>query len=305
MSDQATRLRMLAANARFQTAMNETAELCRAKTIAITSGKGGVGKSNIALNLAIAFSNRGHKVLLMDADINLANLDVLMGLTPRYTLHDVIQGTKVLSEIIVTGAGGIDLLPANSGAVDLWNINTTTMAPIFLQLAELEGLYDYILVDTAAGIAPYVIDFVVSAQEVLVVTHSEPTAMMDAYAVIKLASQQLSRMGRESARIRVVLNRVTHRVEARETFNKMNKAVSHFLGFTIEPAGIVLADNHVSLAVKRRIPLISAYPNCPASRCIQGLAGRFVPQGENAFTGEKKHGLFFHKLWNSRFDSRL
>lgn len=300
MSDQATHLRNLAATAKNKETMREICVGSKAKTIAITSGKGGVGKSSVALNLAIAFSQRGHRVLLLDADLNLANLDILMGLTPQFTLRDVIKGTKQLSEIIIEGPGGVELLPANSGAIDLWNLDSSMTASIFFQLAELETLYDFLIIDTAAGIAPYVMDFVVSAQEILIVTLPEPTAMMDAYAVVKLASRR-----KEEARIRVIINQVSKKEEARSTFEKIQKAAHHFLNASIEPAGIILADTHVVQAVKQREPFLMAYPQCPASRCITALAGRFISWEQGIYAADEGNRSFFQRLWNRRVDSTL
>lgn len=300
MSDQATQLRKMAATAKSKETMREISVVSKAKTIAITSGKGGVGKTSIALNLAIAFAQRGHRVLLLDADLNLANLDILMGLTPQYTLRDVLQGTKSLSEILIVGPGGVELLPANSGALDLWNLDNALTAPIFYQLAELETLYDFLIIDTASGIAPYVMDFVVSAQEVLVVTLPEPTAMMDAYAVIKMASRR-----KEEVRIRMIINQVSNKEEARSTFDKIQKAAHHFLGTDIEPAGIILSDHHVVQAVKRREPFLMVYPQCPASRCIIALAGRFIAWEQGIYTADEHHRSFFQRLWNQRIDCTL
>lgn len=285
--------------------MHEIGDRARAKTITVTSGKGGVGKSSITLNLGIAFARSGYRVLLVDADLNLANLDILMGLAPKHTLRDVVAGAKTLSEVLISGPGGIDLLPANSGSLDLWNLDRTITDPIFRQLGELEARYDFVLIDTAAGIAPYVIDFVVCAQDVIVVTLPEPTAMMDAYAVIKMASQQFSGNDELPVRFLVVINQVSHSNEAKTTFEQMRRATSQFLGITIEFGGIILSDSHVSQAVKRRMPVLTTYPGAPASRCIQALAGRFVPQNGALRRNGKQYLSFFHRLWNRRAGGAL
>ena len=218
MSDQAARLRTLAAQNRYQAEIDEIAESGSAKTIAVTSGKGGVGKSNVSLNLAIAFAQSGNRVLLIDADLNLANLDILLGITPAYTIRDVVNGSRLLQEVLIQCRYGFDLLPANSGALDLWNIDKSVTAPLFQQLAAMEALYDFVIIDTAAGISPYVIDFTASAHEILVVTLPEPTSMMDAYAVIKLTSRQVALSKTHDSRIRVVMNQVIGKDEAPRHF---------------------------------------------------------------------------------------
>ncbi len=297
MSDQAARLRALAAQNRYQTDIDEIADTGSAKTIAVTSGKGGVGKSNVSLNLSIALANSGHRVLLVDADLNLANLDILLGITPRHTFRDVVRGHRLLEDIVVQCPQGFDLLPANSGALDLWDIDRSVTAPIFRQLAGLESLYDFVVIDTAAGISPFVIDFVVSSHEILVVALPEPTSMMDAYAVIKMASRRADGCEGAKSRIRVVLNQVRRKEEAKNTFAQIQKAVTHFLGFTIEPAGIIPMDEHVSRAVKLRKPLLSAFPGSPASKSLYALAGKFSP---GFHRGGGNGTSFFQRLWKRK-----
>ena len=302
MSDQASRLRTLAARNRDQSEIDEIAEAGRAKTIAVTSGKGGVGKSNISLNLSIALAQTGRRVLLVDADLNLANLDILLGITPRYTFKDVVAGHRLLQEIMIQCPQGFDLLPANSGALDLWDLDRSVTLPIFRQLAGLENNYDFVIIDTAAGISPFVIDFVVSSNEILVVALPEPTSMMDAYAVIKLASRHILGEGHPGSRIRVVLNQVRGREEAKNTFEQIRKAVTHFLGLAIEPAGIIPMDENVARAVKMRKPVLCAYPGSLAAKSIYALAGKYAPSGNGI---DKNHTSFFQRLWKRKSSNIL
>jgi flagellar biosynthesis protein FlhG len=244
----------------------------RAKIITITSGKGGVGKSNVALSLAIALAQLEQKVLLIDADIALANLDVLLGLHPRYTLADVIRGRKEVEEIFLSGPAGITLLPASCGALELAERDTHDLFDKLLpQLKARAHDYDFILVDTAAGLTRTVLDFIFFADRVIVMTTPEPTAITDAYAMFKVIGSQPFH-----PEAGLLVNCVRAREEADEIFDNLMLVVERFLNLNISYIGHVMHDATVPTAVSLQKPLLLAFPQAAATACINAIARAFL-----------------------------
>jgi flagellar biosynthesis protein FlhG len=257
MIDQATQLRRIAR------------QTSRATVIAVTSGKGGVGKSNIAVNLAIKFASAGKRVVLMDADLGLANADVLCNVDLPSNLSHVISRKRELSDVMVDGPGGFRLIGGASGLARMADLSDYDRQRLVSALAELEARTDVILIDTGAGISPNVLSFTRCADQVLVVTTPEPTAITDAYAVIKVISRDAP-----DRPLSLLVNQVRRQGEGRLVFERIAKVARQFLSVHVMDAGFVPSDPEVLNAVRRRMPFLLASPRCPASLCISQLAMR-------------------------------
>jgi flagellar biosynthesis protein FlhG len=255
--DQASRLRELVQQAR------------RTRTIAIASGKGGVGKSHIALNLSVLLSAIGSKVALVDADWGLANLDVLLDVDVRANLADVMAGHRRLVDIIIDLPSGVQFVPGGSGLARMASLSDFQRAQLVSELSTLEADNDIVLIDVGAGISPDVTHFVCSADAAVVVTAPEPTAITDAYALIKVLTQ-----ADYQGQISLLVNFAADRHEARMTYQRISGVAKQFLGITVYDAGYVLNDPKVKEAVRRREPFVQAFPRCPASRCLAAVVNK-------------------------------
>ena len=237
------------------------------QVIAVTSGKGGVGKTNVVANLGYALTTMDKRVLVLDADIGLANLDVLLGFSPKYNLQHVLNGEKTIAEVIVTGPGGMKILPASSGVQELSEL---TREQKLCLLSELDSLYDetdILLIDTSAGISSNVMYFNVAAQEILVVVSPEPTSITDAYALMKVLFLKY-----QENHFRLLVNSAKSAEEAREVFNHVSLVGQKFLNLSIDYWGYILRDEHVVKAVRQQKALVTLYPQAAASRCFYDLA---------------------------------
>ncbi len=246
---------------------------CRTKILAVTSGKGGVGKTNVVANLALSLCELGKKVVVLDADFGLANIDVLLGLTPRFHLGHVLFGNKTLTEIMVQGPHGIRIIPASSGLQRLSELTSAQRSHLVESFAHLDSDTDYLIIDTAAGISRNVVHFLLSAHEVIVVSAPEPTAIVDAYAVIKIILAE-----EPSKLIHVLINSVQREAEAREVFTQINSVVNRFLNCNVTYLGHIERDSHVPQAVRSQVLVTHLYPNAPASRCFRNLARSLARQ---------------------------
>jgi flagellar biosynthesis protein FlhG len=252
----------------------------RARVVAISSGKGGVGKSNIAVNLAIRLSGMGRSVVLLDADLGTADADVLCGLQPVSTLAHVVAGRKTIVQAAIDAPGGFRLVPGASGLAQMAALSEFERGRLIQLVGELEATADVILVDTGAGVSPNVLGFFLAADEQVVVTTPEPTAMADAYALIKTANRQSQDLD-----IRVLVNLVRDPAEGRAVYDRLDAVCRRFLNLHVRYAGHVSLDPRVTLAVRRRRPFVLEYPTCDASACIGQLAHRLdrhaaEPRGE-------------------------
>ncbi len=239
----------------------------KARVIAITSGKGGVGKTSIVANLGFAFTQQGKKVLILDADLGLGNLDVLLGLAPRYNLSHVIMEEKTMSDILVDGPGDMKILPASSGIQELTHLTRNQKINILTQLDELIDCVDILLIDTAAGISSNVMDFNATAQEIVVVVSPEPTSITDAYALMKVLSLKYSEKV-----CKLLVNRTIQPEEGREVFRQLHLVTDRFLDLDIEYLGCVLNDDKVTRGVKNQKIVSELFPETEASRCFRELA---------------------------------
>jgi flagellar biosynthesis protein FlhG len=250
----------------------------RAAVVAITSGKGGVGKSNIAVNLAIKLSMAGKETILLDADLGLANADVLCNMDLKANLSHVINRSKDLKDVIMHGPGGFGLIGGASGLARMADLTDNDRQRLVDAMAELEQQADVILVDTGAGISPNVLTFTRAADHVLVVTTPEPTAITDAYAVVKVITRQAAADGNAHdgthRRISLLVNQVRSAGEARVVHERIAKVAKQFLNVKVFDAGYVLKDEAVPNAVRRRTPFVVGSPRSAASQCIAHLAMR-------------------------------
>ena len=260
-----------------------------ARVIAITSGKGGVGKTNVAANLAICLVAAGKDVVLIDADLGLANLDVMLNLRARNTLADVIDGRRHLDEIIQTGPGGIRIICGASGLTQLADLNEFQRQRIIQEISSLEHQSDFIVIDTGAGISRDVLNFCEAADHTVVVTTPDPTSITDAYAVIKRTTQAHS-----GARLSLLVNMVESRSEAKRVYQRLANATQRFLSAPLYDAGYVLRDDHLVQAVRQRQAVVLAQPRCHASHCFLALAGKLA-RARQAATVEEG---FFRKVVN-------
>lgn len=274
MQDQAERLRQLMdrLNQPLTSEAPEPAASSRRRIITVTSGKGGVGKTNLSVNFALAMAARGKSVLLFDADMGLANVDVMLGMIPQYTLLNVLNGQKSLSEIILEGPGGIKLVASGSGGVqELADLNESQRVKFLDALMELQNQSDIILIDTGAGLHRNVLAFVIAAEEVVIVTTPEPTALMDAYGMIKILYRE-----KGNPVINIVVNMAGNQTEADEAGKKLVILSKRFLGLDIEYLGFVPRDPSMLKAVREQKPVLLSAPLCPAAVSMNRLAEMII-----------------------------
>jgi flagellar biosynthesis protein FlhG len=237
------------------------------RVIAITSGKGGVGKTNVSVNLAVALSEAGKQVMLLDADLSLANIDVLLGLRPEKNLSHVIDGERSLEEIIVTGPSGVMVVPASSGVKRLAELSVVENAGLIRAFSELNHDVDTLIVDTAAGINESVTSFSRAAQEVVVVVCDEPASITDAYALIKVLNSEYG-----IQRFRVLANQAHSAQEGRELFNKILRVTNRYLDVTLDFMGVIPYDDYLRKAVRKQRAVVKAYPRSRSSMAFKNLA---------------------------------
>ena len=242
-----------------------------ARVIAVTSGKGGVGKTSIVANLGYAFTKLGKKVLILDADLGLGNLDVLLGLAPKYNLSHVIMEEKSIEEILIDGPGNMKILPASSGIQELTHLTRQQKIQILSQLDMLVDSVDILFIDTAAGISSNVMDFNATAQEIIVVVFPEPTSITDAYALMKVLSLKYS-----GKLCKLLVNMTSRPEEGREVFRQLHLVTERFLDMDIEYLGCILHDDKVTRGVKNQKIVSELYPDTQASRCFKELARKIA-----------------------------
>ncbi|RCX21290.1 flagellar biosynthesis protein FlhG [Fontibacillus phaseoli] len=242
-----------------------------ARIITVSSGKGGVGKSNFTLNFALALKSLGRKVLIFDADIGMANIDVLMGVRPKYSLYHLLKGERDILEIIELGTGGLPFIAGGSGMADLFSLSESDLDYFTSQIERISEEMDFIIFDTGAGLSKETLKFITAADECLVVTTPEPTSITDAYALIKVV-HGLER----DVSFRLVINRVSGETEAKQVADKICLVAKQFLDINIPTLGHLSDDAHVMQAVKRQIPFSAAFPGCAAARDVQRLAMKYM-----------------------------
>jgi len=237
------------------------------RVLSFTSGKGGVGKTHIVVNLAYALQQLGARVMILDADLGLANVDVLLGLAPQFNIQHVLEGKKTLLDILVQGPAGMTILPASTGVCEVANISEAQRFHLLDALDELHHDFDYLLVDTGAGISNNVIYFNLAAQEIVIVVTPEPTSLTDAYALMKVLANQYA-----EKRFKVIMNAVADDGEAEESFRRLSMVTERFLNVSLDFLGAIPHDNAFSWAVRQQKPLLELYPATTSAGCFYQLA---------------------------------
>lgn len=284
MEDQAKKLRQL---------MNESSKKIsliekKAKTLAIASGKGGVGKTNFAVNLAISLRHLGYSVLVFDADIGLSNVEILTGISTKYTISDLILKNKSIYDIIEGGPAGIKIVSGGFGYNDLSIMSHQVLDNLLYEIGKLESQFDFIILDTGAGISDIVLGFAMASDEVIIVTTPDPTSSMDAYALIKALT-----IKGYAGKINIVTNIVQNRADAINVFERLNKVADNFLNIQLDFLGYLERSNVVNEAVRKQQPFLLLYPSSNISKRVNIMALKFINQN---IPGEKAKLSFTQKL---------
>jgi flagellar biosynthesis protein FlhG len=237
------------------------------RVVAVTSGKGGVGKTNVTANLAVALAHLGRRVMVLDADLGLGNLDVLLGLTPKFSLADVLSGQRRLREVLVPGPGGITVLPAGSGFQNLTALSDHQIRELQSEMDELQEETDILLIDTGAGIGRNVTSFATMAQDIIVVAAPEPTSLTDAYALMKVLSTQYG-----ERRFRLLVSMTRSPTDGQDVYRKLSLVAERFLHISINFLGSIPFDPRLAEAVCQQRPLVELYPQSKAAQAFLGLA---------------------------------
>ncbi len=291
MIDQAAKLREIATDCRYLTdvpAKPHTGQR-RARVIAVSSGKGGVGKTNIAVNLALKLQDTGSRILLVDADYNLSNADIIMGISPQFNLSDAVLKHYSIKEVIHSGPNDLHILPGCSGFAELIDIPENKRVRIFKELGELEYKYDYIIIDTAAGLNKQVLDILSFSQHNLMVITPEPTSIADTYAVIKVLSYS-----KKDLKANLIVNQVSSYEQAKDIYNKVKLVIDKFLDVSVRFSGYIVNDNNIKKAVMRQNPFVLEYPKTSGSKCVDMIVDQIVSKGRIPIP--KEEGTFFEKI---------
>ena len=263
------------------------------RVIAISSGKGGVGKTNVSINLAAALAKDGKEVLLLDADLGLANVDVLLGLNPSYDLSHVISGERSLEEVMLDGPANVKVIPASSGVSRMANLTTAEQVGLINAFNELGHAIDVMVVDTAAGISDSVVNFCSAAQEVVVVVCDEPASITDAYAFIKVMSRE-----HKVERFQILANMTHTSHEGRELFNKLSKATDRFLDVMLTYMGTIPYDERLRKAVQHQRAVVEAFPRSPSALALKRIAKQ-IDKWPDAATMGGQLEFFIERLINA------
>ena len=280
--DQATHLREMARRS-----------VRRAQTIAITSGKGGVGKTNLAVNLATVLASMRRRVVLLDADLGLANADIVCGVQPKYNLAHVVAGQRSIQDVVTPVPAGFSLVAGASGLARMADLTEVERRRLVAELETLQDSADVVIIDTGAGIGRNVVAFTAAADHVVIVTTPEPTAITDAYAVMKVLVRCGS-MGIGS-RLSAIINQAKNRDEAKAVYERIAGVSRQFLKTDIAFGGYVTADPCVQQAVRKRVPFVQQFPQCPAAQCVMAWANRIddhVDAAVPSIAAESKQGFF-------------
>ncbi len=283
--------------------VSETEVKPSARVITVTSGKGGVGKSSLSLNLAICMSRLGKKVVLLDADFGLANIEVMLGIRPGANLADLMFRGKDLSDIITEGPEGVKFISGGSGIQELAQMNKEQVLYLTKKLAELDSIADVIIIDTGAGISDSVLEFVASGNEVLLIATPEPTSITDAYALLKALNRK-SEFSKSNTIIKFIANRVKDEDEGLVLYENMKNVVGKFLNISLDFAGSIPQDDNISKAVMKQKPITIYSPNSPASKAIKVLSDKLNDVPESEEPEEKGIALLFSNLIRTRFKQK-
>jgi flagellar biosynthesis protein FlhG len=256
---------------RFQE-QQENSERCR--VITITSGKGGVGKSNFTLNFALSLKASGKKVVILDLDFATTNINILMGVAPRYNLTDVLNQKRSIWDVLETGVGGIEYIDGDLGIQDLIDFDQHTLSYFWDQIQKLQTYADFILLDTGAGISKELVGFIMASDETILITTPEPTSIADSYSVLKMMTQYKVQQPKYS----LVVNRAQNFAEAVETSQALRNACNRFLNINLSTLGYIMQDTHVRQSVRAQTPFYLAFPKCEATKNINEIVHKYLPE---------------------------
>jgi flagellar biosynthesis protein FlhG len=289
MIDQAERLRQLAEKDKLDIKYEEK-DKSKPRIITVTSGKGGVGKSNFVVNLAITLQKMNKKVLIFDADIGMGNDDVLMGFLPKFNVYDIIFSNKEIKDVIIEGPFGVKLLPGGTGISKIEEVTQRQIDTFLKKLAQLDDL-DYIIMDTGAGVNRSVLGFIACCEELLVIITPEPTSLTDAYSLLKAVNHF-----KIKSFAKIVVNKTLDIKEGELTFQKFNNAVTKFLNINLQYLGNMCEDKKLIQAVRKQEPFIISYPNANITRDLNNIAAKIIGLETN-FKGSSVQDLF-KKIFN-------
>ncbi len=292
--DQAEQLRNLIKNT--STTENATSSgRPLSRVITVTSGKGGVGKSNTSINLALHMKKLGKRVIILDADFGLANIEIMFGTVPKHNLCDLIYQGKNITEIITWGPGDVGFISGGSGIAGLSNLSRDYLTYIIQNLAQLDAIADVIIIDTGAGISDAVLEFLVASGEILLVTTPEPTSITDSYSLIKALNRH-PRFSKENSNIKVIANRVSNEEEGKNLFRKLNSVVSRYLGLDIEYLGQVPFDPLLSQAVMQQKPVSLEHPGAKSSKAYEEITARLMDMEVQGTIKKRGMAAFFSHI---------
>lgn len=257
------------------------------RVIAVTSGKGGVGKSSTSINLALQFKRLGKKVVILDADFGMANIEVMFGVIPKYNLSDLLFKEKEIKDIVCEGPEGVQFISGGSGIAKLVNLDNEQIRRLVNKMGDLEDIADVIIIDTGAGIAPSVMEFLVASPEILLVTTPEPTSITDSYALLKALSMN-ENFDKTFTNIKMIANKVSSESEGRKVYDKLSVVVSKFLNVDIGFVGTVPHDKDITKAIMKQKPVSIMYPNSTASRHYQSIVQILNNPAENIDNSKHK-----------------
>jgi flagellar biosynthesis protein FlhG len=270
MEDQAEKLREMMRNQKAREKSEPPVNGKKARIITITSGKGGVGKTNVSVNMALAYARLGKKVVVMDADLGLANVNVMLNMIPKFNLYHVIRKQKTMREIMVETEYGISIVAGASGFSKIANLNEQERQGFIDELETLSNA-DIIIIDTSAGVSDNVLDFIAAADDAVIITTPEPTAITDAYGIIKIIATEIDNL---NMGLKLVVNRAKSAADAKKVADRMTSIAGQFLNLKVEYLGFIYDDAMVSQAVIRQKPFMVIDPKCRASLCVQHIVGR-------------------------------
>jgi len=266
-----------------------------ARVITVTSGKGGVGKSNTAINLAIWMRKMGQRVIILDADFGLANIEIMFGTVPKHNLCDLIYQGKNITEIITWGPGEVGFISGGSGIAGMANLSREYLTYIIQNLAQLDAIADVIIIDTGAGISDAVLEFLVASGEILLVTTPEPTSITDSYSLLKALTRH-PRFSKEESRIKVIANRVSKVEDGATLFNKLNAVVSRYLKLPLTYLGAIPRDEMLSEAVMQQMPVSLQNPMAKSAKSYEQLAAKLMNKELNQDVKKRGMAAFFSHL---------
>ncbi len=288
--DQASQLRIIKSNMQARPL---------ARVIAVTSGKGGVGKSNTAINLAVQFRKMGKRVIILDADLGMANIEIMFGTVPKYNLYDLIYQGKSIKEIITWGPMDVGFISGGSGIAGMSNLNKDYLSYIIQNLVQLDSIADIVIVDTGAGIADAVLEFLVASGEILLVSTPEPTSITDSYSLLK-ALHRHPRFREEDTKVKLIANKVEKEVEGTVLFNKLNSVVAKYLKIPLIYLGCVPQDTSLSKAVMQQMPVSMQNPTAKSSLAYEKIANKLLGNEEESRQPKRGMAAFFSHIVSGR-----